>query len=154
MKFAHNITITVFCKDYEDKDLIKSTLVSLLPLDIEKEKIEVQSQEAEGFDEKKINIFKIQLIRQPHIRTFWANLKEKLGTQVNILKQQLDSRLDEACNFFIRLDKEKLYKGTYLITDSGNCYHIRLTIASYPKNRESARRVLLELLNQPALHIN
>lgn len=147
MKFAHNITITVFCKERCEAQSINETLHFLIPLDFEKEKIKIEIQKADIIDQKTIDIYTVHLTKPSHTAKFLEHLKKSLGTQINILKQQLDSRLDQGCNFFIRLDKDALQKKIYAITDSGNCYHIRITIAAYPKDREAARKVALKMLN-------
>ena len=59
MKLVHKAVITVFSREDEDEEIIKQSLISLVPFDIEKEKIKVQQQTAQGFNEKKIRIFKI-----------------------------------------------------------------------------------------------
>jgi RNA binding exosome subunit len=55
------------------------------------------------------------------------------------LFRQVESRLDEELFFFIRIDKEKLIKANeFILTDEGNCYHIKLGVAAYPRKREIA----------------
>ena len=40
------------------------------------------------------------------------------------------------------LNIEELLKEKYSITDSGDCFHIKMHIAAFPKNRESALKVI------------
>ena len=57
--------------------------------------------------------------------------------------EQKESRLDEDLNFFVRIDKEKWIDGKEMfLTDSGNCFHIKILIAAFPKKRENALKIV------------
>ena len=146
MKLANNINVRVFCTEDEDKNLIVEKLKLLLPFDLEKEKIRFEEQKAEGFEEKKIYVIRAFLAKDRHINAFIENLVSRLGEEKKTLLEQLDSRLDDDLNFFIRLDKDMLLKNKFVVTDSGNCYHIKINIAAFPKRREKAVEVLNKLL--------
>ena len=147
MKIAHTITITVFTKEDEDKQKIKEKLLELIPEGIDKEKLKIEEQTATGFNEKKITITKLTLEKENHTTKFLKNLFSKLSNeQKNMLSKQKESRTDEECNFYIRLDKEKLNQGQYHITDEGNCYHIKTSIAAFPAKKENAIKKLEETL--------
>lgn len=149
MKFAHSITITVFIKEDEDKELAKQKLQSLIPETIEKEKLKIEEQTATGLNDKKIAILKITIEKENHTKKFIENLLTKLGPeQKDTLIKQLDTRIDEECNFYIRLDKEQLSEDKYSLTDSGNCYHIKIVIAAYPAKKDSAIQAALQMLAQ------
>ncbi len=143
MKLANSIKISVFSKDGEDAQAIEKKLKQLIPFNLIDEKIAVQRQTAIGFNEKKIMLLEINLKRQRHTTAFLENLNNKLGQQQkDMLLRQKESRLDNDLNFFIRLDKEKLLNDEYWITDSGNCYHIKISIAAFPKRREYAIQII------------
>ncbi len=146
MKLANNAAIRVFCKEGEDKALLLEKLKLLLPFDLEKEKIKIEEQKAEGFDEKQILILSVMLEKGRHVNAFIENLLKRLGDEKKTLIEQLDSRLDDDLDFFIRLDKDMLLKDKFVLTDSGNCYHIRISIAAFPKRKEKAAAMLKELL--------
>lgn len=145
MKLANNVNLRVFCKEDEDKKLIIEKLKLLLPFDLEKEKIKIEDQKGEGFGEKTIYVINVVLTRNKHINAFIENFVSKLGDEKKTLLEQLESRLDDDLNFFIRLNKEMLLKNKLVITDSGNCYHIKINIASFPKKRENVVKVLREM---------
>ncbi len=146
MRLANNVNIRVFCKEDEDKELLLEKLRMLLPFDAEKEKIKITEQKAEGFDEKQILIISVSLVKERHVSAFIENLLSRLGDEKKTLLEQLESRLDNNLDFFIRLDKELLLKDKLVLTDSGNCYHIKINIAAFPKRRARAAEMLRELL--------
>lgn len=149
MKYAHYIKLSVFSKEDENADKIKETLLKLVPFDPEKEKIQLNEQKALGFNEKTITIFEIELKKDKHIRDFLKNLLDKLGKEQKLLLlRQAESRLDNEFNFFIRLEKERLMNGMYWITDGGNCFHIKINIATFPKTRERCLSVVDEIFRK------
>jgi len=149
MKIAHFVNLRVFSYEHEDEKKIEEKLKKLCPFDLAEEKIPVTRSSAKGFNEKKIIIFEIALTKEKHTTKFCKNLKQFLSDdQKKLLVSLAGSRLDENLCFFIRLDKTKLLdEDRILITDSGNCFHIKLTIAAYPTTMENALKVVKEWLS-------
>lgn len=147
MKQLHKVLINVFCKEREDESLILEKLKSLIPLDLEKEKIYVKRTSAEGFSNKKIRIFEIELKKEAHTNGFLDDFLGKLSDeQKEMLHRQAESRLDDNLDFFIRLDKEKLLNNEFFITHSGNCFHIKLHIAAFPAKKAVALDIVKKIL--------
>ena len=142
MKIAHQIKITVFSyeKHNEDPNLALEKLLQLVPFNAKDEKISLNKTEAHGFNEKKIIIFEILLEKEKHTNKFLENLIGKLNIhQKNTILEQLESRLDDNLSFFLRFDKEEYIKnGRLALTDSGNCFHIEIGIAAFPRRKEAA----------------
>ncbi|MBI3052284.1 hypothetical protein HYY74_07585 [Candidatus Woesearchaeota archaeon] len=148
MKFANSVTIRVFVKDGEDYDAVHAAFRSLVPLDLEKEKVLVRQQAAVGFNERRIGILEIVLVKDRHIRAFLDFLRERLGErQRQLLIHQKESRLDSGLDFFVRLDKDKLLAGEFFVTDSGNCFHVKIGIAAFPRKRGIALIAVERLLS-------
>jgi RNA-binding protein len=149
MKYFHSVKLTVFSKPEDDEEKIKQTLLSLVPFDLEKEKVPLKTENVTGFTERKIKIFEIKLEKQRHTDAFFEFLMSKLNDeQKKILLRQKDSRLDDNLNFFIRLDKEKLFENEYFITDSGSCFHIMISIAAFPARKENGLRIIDEIFSK------
>ncbi|MDD5086750.1 MAG: RNA-binding domain-containing protein [Candidatus Nanoarchaeia archaeon] len=139
---SHNICISVFSKPEDDEENIKNSFISLFPFNLKDEKIELKSKKCLGFNEKKITVFEVSLEKEKHINKFLKSLNEKLSKeQKQLLINQIESRLDNDLNFFLRLNKEKLINEKRLwITDSGNCYHIKIKIAAFPNKKHIASK--------------
>lgn len=146
-KLVHNAELRVFVKEADDYDELKDKLLALIPFDLEQEKIDLKEQQATGFSDKKINILEILLDKQRHLSKFIEFLKTNLDEgQKQLLLNQADSRLDDEMCFFIRFDKEQwLENSKLLITDDGNCFHLKLTIAAYPAKKEKALETLKQI---------
>ena len=150
MKWAHKITISVFAKPEEKQDEIKEALIKLIPFNLEQAKLKVETQKAESFDDRTIEINKITLTKESHTNDFLQFLLDTLTQeQKDTLLNQAESRLDAEYDYFIRIDKQKWIENREIqFTDSGKCYHIKITLAVYPKNREKAMELLKKLFIQ------
>lgn len=137
------IEISVF---FEGKD-IEPELYGLFPYNLEEEKIEVKPKVIYGFDDKEILVCNIKLVRNQLMNLFWDSLLEKMTqTEISLLMSQISSRTDDQGHFFIRFDKDALKKGILKLTDEGNCYHIKLSVASYPKTKEKVIEIIEKML--------
>lgn len=139
MKYANKIKISVFCRQGEDENKIRGKLFSLIPFNLEEEKVGLKQDTATGFNKSIIKTFEIELTRDKHLNLFLKNLNEKFNDQQReLLIRQVKSRLGDDLNFFIRLDKDRLLEDQPYITDSGNCFHIKISVAAFPATREKA----------------
>ena len=148
MKLAHSIKLSVFCNENEDENKIVEGLKSLILFNLEEEKIKINQENATGFRENRIRIFEIVLEKERHTNNFLKNLLEKLGEEQRLLLLgQAETRLDDELDFFIRFDKQKLIEENKIwITDEGNCYHLRISIAAFPAKKEVALENVKNLL--------
>jgi len=141
---AHNICITVFCKPEDNIGLITEKLLFLVPFDLKKEKIKFKKRTAVGFNNRKIIILEVYLKKESHTNLFLTDLVKKLTYEQKLLiKKQAESRLDHELNFFLRIDKSRLINENKLwLTDKGDCYHIKIKIAAFPKKKEIALKII------------
>lgn len=137
--YFHKACIRVFAKEGEDYEKIRQKLLSFFPFDPEAEKVQVEQHTSEGFRDREIRTYEICISKKRHLRLFFEHLMEKIGAQKEILIRQKESRLDDEQKFYIRFDKAKLMQDNkYIITDSGICFHLTLSIAVFPTKRETA----------------
>ena len=149
MRQAHLIQIKVFSyeKNNDDERLILNKFLKLFPFELKDEKIEIKKDVAEGFQGKKITIYEVTLNKNKHVKTFIENLAKIIDDdQKKLILLQKDTRLDENLDFFLRFDKDEYLKNDKLIvTDSGNCFHIKISVAAFPKKREIALEIIEEI---------
>ncbi|MBW2991201.1 hypothetical protein KY348_05870 [Candidatus Woesearchaeota archaeon] len=147
MLLANNIKVNVFVKQEDDEASVKKHLLALFPFDLEQEKIALQRNKAVGFNQREIIILEVDLFKERHTRAFLESFVSKLNEQQKQSLVKQENRLDDDCNLFIRLDKQKLLNGEFWITDSGDCYHIRISIAAFPKKKEKAKQVVEKIFD-------
>ena len=149
MKLAHQIKTKVFSyeKNNEDNKLILDKFLEFFPFNLEDEKIELKETNAVGIDEKTIKIFEVTLTKEKHINKFIENLKQNIEDEnKKLILEQLESRLDDNLDFFLRFDKDEYLKNNKLqLTDSGNCFHLKISIAAFPKKRDIALGIVKDV---------
>ena len=156
MKLVHNIKISAFCKENEDGQVIREGLLFLIGMDaagLEKQKLKIDAKIVQGFSEKKITVFSIQIDKQRHTKAFLDHLHTLLAQgQKKIIVTEAKSRLDEEFFFFLRFEKNAIINNQKLmLTDGGNCYHVKMSIAAFPKSREKALDIIQSIFSE---HLN
>ncbi|RME31983.1 hypothetical protein D6789_01005 [Candidatus Woesearchaeota archaeon] len=161
MKFAHYVMLEVFLRDEKP-----TCLDTLAPLTMEevlageakqqenklvysppKTGINVELSDVEG-DAGRIIIVRYFFRRASHTNAFFKLLKQELSqAELARLRAECERRLDEHGDFFFRLDKNALKQGRLVLVDRGDCVQVKVSPAAYPKNRRTARDVLLRILD-------
>ena len=62
------------------------------------------------------------------------------------LRREIPERLEGDSHFHLRLDKQAAYKGLLRLTDSKDALDVCALIKTYPARRESALKILSELI--------
>jgi RNA binding exosome subunit len=143
MKLIHNIKISVLF-DEKNKEVIKNTLLKILPKetieDLNNKKLKISEELIKG--ENNLMMYKLNITKNKQCNLFFENLINNLDKEY--LEDKITKRIDENCKLFIRLDKDNLASDKYNLTYCGNCFHIKMTIASYPKKKEIAQEMLIK----------
>jgi len=153
MRTIHHIWLNIYAKPEDDPSLLEEKLRALVPFNLEKNKLKINksnlSSEKSSFKERVITILEIHLEKTAHINKFLKHLNEILNKdQKELLLRQKESRLDITNHFFIRFDKNKLQNNEYFITDSGDCFHVRFSVAAYPATRSNALKIIDNLFKE------
>jgi RNA binding exosome subunit len=151
MKLVNNINFRVFCNPEEDKDKIKNIFLELIgynTLQLSEEKINYSEKNAVGFSKKIIKIIEVRFEKERHCNKFLKRINEKLSEEDKALLIEQVNRIDDNMNFFIRLDKDSLLEGNYVLTDLGNCFHISMNIEAHPRRKDVAHRVVKQIFGK------
>ena len=149
MKYAHSTKLSVFSYEHENSEDILEAFLGFFPFNLEENKILLKKSSAEGFNDRKIIIFEAVLSKTNLVNEFLENLLNKLGKeQKEQILSEAESRLDENLDFFIRFDKKSWINDKKLeLTDSGKCFHLKISVAAFPKKREVALKVIDKLFS-------
>ncbi|MBI4452075.1 hypothetical protein HY637_01480 [Candidatus Woesearchaeota archaeon] len=150
MKYAHSAKLSVFSHENENSNNVLEAFLRLFPFNLEENKVDIIKRNATGFNESKIEIYEVMLTKTNLINQFLdfvlSNLDE---VQKGVIIQQAESRLDDDLDFFIRFDKEEwTEKNKIELTESGKCFHLKMSIAAFPKKREVALKIINELFSK------
>ena len=147
MKYAHSIKLTVFSYENENIQNILGAFLKFFPFSLEENKIELKKTEAKGASESIITIFEVILTKTNLINRFLDFILSSLDKkQKELILKQIESRLDENLDFFIRFDEDEWIKNNKLeLTDSGKCFHLKINVAAFPRKREIGLKIINEL---------
>jgi RNA binding exosome subunit len=151
MKFVNHINFRVFSNPDEDKAKIKNTLLSLVGYtldELEIEKIKFVETSAKGFNQKTIFIFQASLEKERHCNVFFKKLNEKLSDEDKKALVEQENRVDDNLTFFMRLDKNELFEDRYVLTETGNCFHISMSLDAHPKRKEVALEIVKKIFKK------
>lgn len=152
MKYIHHIYLSVFAKAEEDKNSIVKTLATMLlpePVENDKNNIKIEEEIVSIDAITKMSIFRAQISKDKQTKEIIKIIKENLSEEdiEKIISQK--NRIDEEGNLYLRLDKSSLIeKSEMKLTDSGDCFHVKIQIAAYPKTKEKAEVVVKELFSK------
>lgn len=136
----HNIRYRVFIYENEDKDEILEALLNILPT------AEVEVEEAEGLLEERMLILSGTISKKRETKEFLNTLIDSIEKdQLIRLFNDLDRKMDEKGNLFLRLSKEKAIGGEWEILDGGDSIHLKIKIAAYPAKKEIAINKISEI---------
>ena len=126
----HNIKFRAFVYENESLDDITQAILNILP------EAEIEAEEAEGMLEDKIIILSGTVSKKRYTNTFFNTLIK--WTDSDKLNDDLERKIDEKGNWFLRFDKIDALDEIWTILDNGDAIHIKVKIAAYPAKKEIA----------------
>ncbi|WP_405303904.1 RNA-binding protein [Methanobrevibacter sp.] len=126
----HNIKFRAFVYEDESADEISQAILNILP------EAEIEAEDAEGMLEDKIIILSGTVSKKRYTKTFFNTLIE--WTDLDKLNDDLERKIDEKGNWFLRFDKKDALDEKWTILDSGDSIHLKIKIAAYPAKKEIA----------------
>ena len=136
----HNIRFREFVYEGENPEELTQAILNIFP------DAEIETEEAEGLMENKILILTGLIKKKRHTRAFMDRLLE--SDQVSKLEEDLDRKMDEKGNLFLRLSKEDAVEDELKIVDSGDSIHLKIKIAAYPAKKEVAMKLIQDAIKQ------
>ena len=148
MKSIHSIRIKAFSNEDEVNN-VRQSIYNILPdgsrdKEIKESKIEPES-DACVFTEQ-LRVLELNLNRQGDIKSFTNTLLGKLKKyDKEKLSSEITNRIDDDCNFYIRLSKKDAMDKKFKLWDD-DPIQIKIKIATFPKNKNNAIEMAMELL--------
>lgn len=153
----HNIRYRVFVYENEDLDLITDALLNILP------SARVETEEVEGLLEEPMVILSGMISKKRYTKEFLNNLLAIDKDQLSKLYNDLDKKMDEKGNLFLRFSKDfkvlesdennrlendledSIDLNQWKILDGGDSIHLKIKVAAYPAKKEVALKILDEV---------
>lgn len=138
----HNITYRTFVYGTEDKEKVMTSISYLFSNSLPEKSI------TEDHFGNKIMVLTEKITKKRTNKDFIAFLNDNLSQEdKTTIKNELNRRMDENGNLFLRFDKQLAYDEELKLTYSGDAIHVRIKIASYPVSKENAVNVAKKLFN-------
>ena len=126
----HNIKFRAFVYEDESADEITDAILNILP------EAEIEAEEAEGLLEDKIIILTGVVSKKRYTKTFFNTLLESVD--LDKLNDDLERKMDEKGNWFLRFDKTDALDEKWTILDKGDAIHLKVKIAAFPAKKQIA----------------
>jgi len=134
------VSFRAFVAATEDEGRVREALAVFVPMD------RISKITAEGHFGNEIKILEAAL-RKRETAAFFAILREHLPAEdMQRLHSEISDRLEGESHFHLRLDKQAAYKGMVRLTDSKDALDTTILVKTYPARRESALKIISELL--------
>lgn len=137
----HYVDLRTFCYATEDEKRVEAALRTYLP-----EEFEIERVESEGHYGDRILVLSARVERADEIRHVLARLAEL--AELDQLLAELDQRVTENTELFLRLDKQAAFGGDVRLGDG---ITFRGKVEAYPAKKEAAvenAREVLERLDE------
>ena len=135
----HNIKFRAFVYENESIEDITQAILNILP------EAEIESEEAEGLTENRIIILSGTLSKKRYTKTFFNTLIENVD--LDKFTNDLERKMDDKGNLFLRFDKNDAYDEKLTILESGDAIHLKIKIAAFPAKKEIAIDKITQAIN-------
>lgn len=135
----HWVRVQVFCYATENEALIRETMTELLGTD------EFDSEVTEGEHGNRMIIMQAEMSKEKDTLALFGKFGEGV---IDNIKANIESRIDDDCVFYLRLDKQKAVNGVYKVAHHGDVISITAKVASHPARKEIAEKNLIAFLGK------
>ena len=135
----HNISYRVFVYGTENDEKVKEAVKTLFP------NSHPQTDTTEGYFKNPVLILHDNITKNREIKEFVEILKQIDAASKKRLRSELENKMDERGNLFLRFDKQRAYLGDLKIIEHGDAIHVKINVAAYPAKKENAIEVAKDI---------
>ena len=135
----HNISYRVFVYGTENEEKVRETVKNLFPNSHPQEEI------IEGYFKNTVLLLHDKIEKNRQIKDFIKILESLDPSTKKRVINELDKKMDEKGNLFLRFDKQRAYLGNFKIIEHGDAVHVKIKIAAYPAKKENAMKVAMKI---------
>lgn len=137
----HNISYRAFVYGTENQEKVKTAIKTLFPSS------SPQSELTEGYYKNSVLILSDKITRKRETRDFVKILNEMPDPDRKRISHQLENKIDDNGNLFLRFDKQRAYLGDLKVVEHGDSIHVKIKIAAYPAKKEIALKLAREMFH-------
>lgn len=135
----HNISYRVFVYGTENEEKVKEAVQTLFP------NSHPQTDTTEGYFKNPVLILHNKITKNREIKEFIEILKQIDAPSKKQLRSELENKMDERGNLFLRFNKQRAYLGDLKIVEHGDAIHVKINVAAYPAKKENAIEVAKDI---------
>lgn len=134
----HYVDLRAFCYATEDEKRVEDALRTLLP-----EEFPLERAETEGHFGDRILVLSARVENADDVRVVLNRLSGLPA--FDRLDSELDERITDDCEFFLRLDKQEAYRGR---VELGDGITVRAKVEAYPAKKHIAVENVRDALDE------
>lgn len=141
MVMIHNLSYRAFVYGTENEEKVREAIFTLLPT------ARIEKEITEGYHKNQVIILQGKTTKKREIKDFLEKLRTLKPSAKKRILRELENRMDERGNLFIRFDKQRAYLGDLKLVEHGDALHLKLKIAAYPARKEEAIKVARQIFD-------
>ncbi len=137
----HNISYRTFVYGTESEEKVEEAIKTLFPNSLIKREV------IEGHYKTPVTMLYDKINKKNDIKNFIKTLNSIGSYDKQRILSDLEKKMDDKGNLFLRFNKQKAYQGELKIVEHGDSIHVKIKIAAYPAKKEPAMKLARELLD-------
>jgi RNA binding exosome subunit len=138
----HNISYRAFVYGTENKEKVLESIKTLFP------NSSPQCEATEGYYKNPVLILSNKIDKKREIKDFVEKLTSIKDPAKKRILNQLENKMDDYGNLFLRFDKQRAYLGDLKVVEHGDSIHIKIKIAAYPAKKKVALKIARKLFSE------
>lgn len=135
----HNISYRTFVYGTENEEKVRKAVKTLFP------NSSPQKEYTKGYYKNPVLILHDKIEKKNDIKDFIQTLKDTPLYSIDKILNDLDRKMDDKGNLFLRFDKQRAYLDEVKIVEHGDSIHVKIKIASHPSRKEPALKLARKL---------
>ena len=135
----HNISYRAFVYGTENKEKVLESIKTLFP------NSSPQCEATEGYYKNPVLILSNKIDKKREIKDFVEKLSKMNDPTRKRIIHQLENKMDDSGNLFLRFDKQRAYQGDLKVVEHGDSIHLKIKIAAYPAKKKVALEIARKL---------
>ncbi|MGB9938125.1 MAG: RNA-binding protein [Methanobacterium sp.] len=138
----HNISYRVFVYGTENEEKVREAIKTLFP------NSHPETEQIEGYFKNPVLILHDKITRKGEIKDFLKILDQLDSSAKKRIINELNNKMDDKGNLFLRFDKQRAYRGDLKVIEHGDAIHVKTKIAAYPAKKEKAMELAKEIFGE------
>ena len=135
----HNISYRAFVYGTENGEKVLNSIKTLFP------NSSPACESTEGYYKNPVLILSNKIDNKRELKDFVKILSNLKDPTKKMVIHQLENKMDDFGNLFLRFDKQRAYLGDLKIVEHGDSIHLKIKIAAYPAKKKVALKIARKL---------